>query len=244
MRVVDLGDDPLVGVLVLLGLCELHVVGEWHLGALLVEGVVGLHDLDLDAHDALLEEDVPNGHVQVVELGLARGDHVADLELHGLGSLLLELAGDDDLAALGAVGDGALEHGVGGQPQRDLRDELELHGLGEGRGAQALLVDLLHGDGDAVPAVAEPLLDHRLQLPDLPALLADDGRGLRGSDPDLGLGQRGGELEASVTGVDQGSGEEGVHLGVEDTVGHELSLLVDLTDCGHCGEKYYNIWIN
>ena len=43
------------------------------------------------------------GLVDVVLLGLARGDEVAVLELHGLGALRPQLAADDDLAALGTV---------------------------------------------------------------------------------------------------------------------------------------------
>ena len=68
-------------------------------------GVIGQHDLDLDSHDSLLEEHMPDSLVDIVILGLASGDHVALLELHALGSLLPQLAGNDHFTTLAAFHD-------------------------------------------------------------------------------------------------------------------------------------------
>jgi len=76
-------------VFVSLGVVDDDVIGDGDFNSVLSLGVVGLHDLYLDSHDSLLEEDVSDGDVDEVQLRLSGADHVSLLELHGLGSLLL-----------------------------------------------------------------------------------------------------------------------------------------------------------
>jgi len=173
---------------------------------------------------------VAGGDVEVVNLGLTGADHVTLLELHGLGALLLELAGDDNLAALSVVHHDGLDDGVGGESDGDVLEELELQGLDLGGGAETLSLDTLDGEFDGVLGVVEPLLDEEGELSELSALNTDDGEDLGGLDSDLGLDGGDSDLDAGVTGLLESLAEEGVEFGLENTVRHELFLLVDSLD--------------
>merc|ERR1712160_118899 len=82
---------------VFLGLVHDDVVWKWNRRAHLALWVVRQHDLDLDAKHALSHGDVPHGRLDVVVLGVTRGDEVAVLELHRLRALRAQLAADNDL---------------------------------------------------------------------------------------------------------------------------------------------------
>ena len=56
----------------------------------------------LDSKDTLTQKNVSACDIDVVVAWVTRVDHQAVDELHGLGSLTSELAGDNDLAALSA----------------------------------------------------------------------------------------------------------------------------------------------
>jgi hypothetical protein len=60
--IVDPTEDSLL-VVVFLGIGNLYKVGQWLVGTLLVVGVIVLHNLDLDTHNALLEEDMSDCNV-------------------------------------------------------------------------------------------------------------------------------------------------------------------------------------
>lgn len=63
-------------------------------------------------------------------LGLAGLDHVAIRELHGLGALRAQLAGDDHLRALGALLHHEAEHAVARAADRQAAQQLVLERLG------------------------------------------------------------------------------------------------------------------
>jgi hypothetical protein len=92
--------------LLLLGLDDGDGVGKTRATGLLASGVVGrrrgAHDLDLDTEHTLPEQNVTGGVVNEVLSGLTGVDHEAVGELHGLGTGSAQLAGDDNLATLGA----------------------------------------------------------------------------------------------------------------------------------------------
>ena len=80
-------------LLFLLGLLDDDLVREVSVDASeLASEINRNHNLDLNTHDTLLEENVSNGAVNVLVLGLAGGNEVSLLVLHGLGTLLTELA--------------------------------------------------------------------------------------------------------------------------------------------------------
>jgi len=224
------GGPDLLLLLLALGVVDDDVIGDGGLDSEATGGVEGQHNLDLDSHDALLEEDVAGGDVEIVDLGLTGADHVTLLELHGLGALLLELAGDDDLTTLGVVHHDGLDDGVGGESDGDILEELELQGLDLGGGAETLSLDALDGEFYGVLGVVEPLLDEEGELSELSALNTDDGEDLGGLDSDLGLDGSNSDLDAGVTSLLESLAEEGVEFGLENTVSHELFLLVDSLD--------------
>lgn len=158
--------------LLLLGLDDGDGVGKTLAAGLLAGGVGGrgrgAHDLDLDTEDTLAEEDVAGGVVNEVLSGLTGVDHEAVGELHGLGTGGAQLAGDDNLATLGAgLHDEAgkivrmrslLESGgnclpedtVAGTTDGKTVEELVAEGLALGDSGKTAGLDLGGVEGDAV----------------------------------------------------------------------------------------------
>jgi len=97
------GVSEISGIIFLLGVVDGDVIRNWVGWSVGTSWVVGEHDLDLASHNSLLEEDVSDGDIQVIQLGLSSADHISLLELHGLGSLLSHLSGDDDLTSSGTT---------------------------------------------------------------------------------------------------------------------------------------------
>ena len=118
--------------------------------------------------------------------------------------------------------------------------ELVLEGLDVGGGAQVSVIrDWLDGEVDLVVGVVEvvSLLDEGLDLLDLTGLLGEDVLALGGADTDLSVDGGGADLNAGVALNSESLLEELVELSLEDTVGDELLLGVDLlaSSCfSHC----------
>lgn len=212
-------------VLLLLGLDDGDGVGEGLLGARLALRVRAAHDLDLDTEDTLAEEDVAGGRVDEVLGGLAGVDHEAVGELHGLGAGGAELAGDDDLAALGTGLHDEAEDTIAGATDGETVKELVAEGLALSDGGETAVLDLGGVQGDAVLRELEALLDERGELADAAALLAEDLLGVRRADDDVGHGRGDADLDARVALLGQLTLEELVQLSVEDAIGDELSAL-------------------
>ncbi len=131
--------------------------------------VVGQHNSDLDTHDTLSEADVSDSSVHVGDSGLTGVNHVSVSELHGLSSLLSELAGDDDFATLGTL----VEHlsddvhggGSGGDTDEESLDEV----LGLLLGVEAVVGSFLGEEDELViggSVKAESLFDEALEFLD------------------------------------------------------------------------------
>ena len=211
--------------LLLLGLNDGDGVGESLLGTGLALGVRAAHDLDLDTQDTLAEQDVAGGAVDELLGGLTGVDHEAVGELHGLGTGGTELAGDDNLAALGAALHDEAEDTIAGTADGQTVEQLVAEGLALSDGGQTAVLDLGGVQGDGVLGELEALLDERGELTDAAALLAEDLLGVGGADDDVGDGRGDADLDAGVTLLSELALEELVELGVEDTVGDELSPL-------------------
>lgn len=211
--------------LLLLGLEDGDGVGESLLGAGLALGVGAAHDLDLDAENTLAEEDVAGGVVDEVLGGLTRVDHEAVGELHGLGASSTELAGDDDLATLGAGLHDEAEDTVAGATDGETVEELVAEGLALGDGGETAVLDLGGVEGDGVLGELEALLDERGELADAAALLAENLLGVGGADDDVGYRGGDADLDAGIALLGQLALEELVELSVEDAIGDELSAL-------------------
>ena len=89
-----------------------QVLGRSHLSL----GVVGLHadmsvlslkcveddsHLNLDTQNTLTEEDVPDGVIDVIDVGLTRVNHESIDELHGFGTGGTKFTGNDNFATFG-----------------------------------------------------------------------------------------------------------------------------------------------
>lgn len=195
------------------------------LGAGLALGVGAAHDLDLDTEDTLAEEDVTGGAVDELLGGLTGVDHEAVGELHGLGTGGTELAGDDDLATLGAGLHDEAQDTVAGTTDGETVEELVAEGLALGDGGQTTVLDLGGVEGNAVLGELEALLDEGGELADAATLLTEDLLGVGGADDDVGNGRGDADLDAGVSLLGQLALEELVQLGIEDTVSDELSPL-------------------
>jgi hypothetical protein len=152
-------------------------------------------------------------------------DHEAVGELHGLGAGGAELAGDDDLAALGAALHDEAEDTVAGAADGEAVEELVAEGLALGDGGETAVLDLGGVEGDGVLGELEALLDEGGELADAATLLAEDLLGVGGADDDVGDGRGDADLDAGVALLSELALEEFVELGVEDTVSDELSPL-------------------
>jgi len=79
-----------------------YVVRKGSFGTILVVGVPGQHDLDLDAKHTLTEEHMPDSTVNIDIGGLSTVDHETINKFHALGTLTSQLSRDHHFATLGA----------------------------------------------------------------------------------------------------------------------------------------------
>jgi len=219
-------------------------VGEGLLGAELAFWVVSLHDLNLDTQYTLLEENVSDGVVNKVASGLTGVDHESVGEFHGFGAGGAELARDDNLTTLGTGLHDESENTVACPADGKPTKELVPQALALGNSRETTALDLLGVELEGVFGELEPLLDERGELADAATLLTEDFLSVGGTDDDFGTGVRNADLTPRVTLLCQLAGEELAQLGAEHTVGHELSLLADLSRhfegffaCGFAGER-------
>lgn len=215
-----LGDGGL-----LLGVENGDSVRQRLLGTSLALGVGAAHDLDLDTQHTLAEQDVTSGAVDEVLGGLARVDHEAIGELHGLGTGSTELTRDDNLATLGARLHDKAKDTIASTTDSKTVEQLVAERLALGDGGQTTVLDLSGVEGDAVLGELEALLDQAGELADAATLLAENLLGVGGADNDVGNGGGNADFDTGVTLLGQLTLEELVQLGVEHTVGDELSPL-------------------
>ena len=218
--------------LLLLWLDDGDGVGQRLLRAGLSFWVRSAHDLDLDAEDTLAEEDVAGSEVDEVLGGLAGVDHEPVGELHALGTGSAKLAGDDHLATLGAALHDESEDTIAGSSDGQAVEELVPEGLALSDGGETTVLDLGGVEGDGVFGELEALLDEGGELTDPSSLLAENLLCVGGPDDDIGDGGSDADLDARVSLLSQFALEELVQLGVEDTIGHELSPLRAATGSG------------
>lgn len=209
----------------LLGVEDGNGVGERGGGAGLALRVGATHDLDLDTQYTLAEQNVTGGAVDEVLGGLARVDHEAIGELHGFGTGSTELARDNNLTALGTRLHDEAQDTIAGTTDGQTVKELVAEGLALGDGGQTAVLDLGGVEGDAVLGELEALLDQAGELADAATLLTENLLSVGSADDDVGNGGGDADFDAGVALLGQLALEELVQLGVEDTVGDELSPL-------------------
>lgn len=195
------------------------------LGAGLAIRVAAAHDLDLDTEHTLTEQDVTGGSVDELTSWLARVDHEAVSELHGLGAGSAKLAGDDNLATLGTALHDEAENAVAGTADGQTIQELVAQRLALGDSRETAVLNLGGIEGDGVLGELKALLDETGELADAAALLAKDLLGVGGANDDIGDSWSNADLDAGVALLSQLALEELVQLSVENAVGDELPLL-------------------
>ena len=222
----------LVVIAVILRLRDLDRVGHNLVFAALDLDFGTLHDLYLESKNTLTQLDVSHCNVDEIVLGLTRRYLVTLSVLLGLGTLATYLTGNNNLTTGGvsATHDGT-EDVVGGHTDWGACEELVLESLAVGSGAEVTIVlQSPDGEVDLVVAVVEvvSLANERLDLLHLTSLLGGDVVGLGGTDADLRIDGGGADLDASIALHTESLLEELVELSLENTIGNELLLRVDL----------------
>jgi len=143
------------------------------------------HDFDFDTEDALSEEDVAHGSVNVFFGGVAAVDHQSVNEFHSLGSLASQLAGDNDFAALGAGLHDEAENAIAGSSHGETTDQLVAKRFSLSDGAKTTGGDLLSVKLDGTIGVVEALLHDGSQFADALAFVTQHILGARRKDDDL-----------------------------------------------------------
>merc|ERR1719426_741756 len=134
---------------------------------------------------ALAHEHVPDRRVDVRPLRVARLDHVAVRELHGLGALRPQFSRDDDLDAFCTRLHHESNNTVARPPHREATEQLVFQRLGLGLGTQAPVRDALRIEFNSSVLEVEALLDHAREFSNSLALLAEDILRSSGADDDL-----------------------------------------------------------
>jgi len=191
-----------------LGLDERDRVGEVLGRTLPAFGVVRLHNLDLDTQNTLSEEYVPDGIVDIVDVGLTRVNHEPIDELHRFGTGRTEFTGDDDFATFGAGFHDESEDTVAGSPHSQTTQQLVPQALGLSSRRQTPELDLLGIELQRVFGEFEPLLNQRLELSDPSSLVAQNVLGVGSPDDNFGTGVGDSDFTSRVTFLGELSGEE------------------------------------
>ena len=215
--------DGLGNGLLLLGLDDGDGVGKSLLGAGLALGVAAAHDLDLDAENTLAEKDVAGGAVDEVLSGLTGVDHEAVGELHGLGASGAQLAGNNDLATLGAGLHDEAENAIAGTTNGKTVEELVAEGLALSDGRKTAVLDLGGVQRNRVLGELEPLLDQGGELANAAALLSENLLSVGSTDNDICDSGRNAHFYATVPFFSQFFLEELIELCVEHAIGDDCT---------------------
>ena len=226
------GDDLRLSVrIIILGLFDLNEIG--HDLLLVADLDLGaLHDLDLETENTLTKLDGTSSGVNEIVLGLTSGDLITLSVLLGLSTLATDLTSNDDLATDSTTtAHDSTKDVVSGHTDGSTSEELELKSLNVGGSAQVSVVgDGFDGKVDLVVGVVEvvSLLNEGLDLLNLTGLLVEEFVALGSTNTDLGVDAGGANLDSGITLHTESLLEELVELSLEDTVGNELLLGIDL----------------
>jgi len=218
-------------VVIILRLLDLDEV--WH-DLLLVSDLNSgtLHDLDLETENTLTELDGTDSLIDEIVLGLTSRDLITLSILLGLGSLTTDLTSDDNFATNSlTTAHNSSKDVVGSHTDGSTVEKLELEGLDVGSSTKVLVIgDWLDGKINSVVVIVEvvSLLDEGLDLLNLTGLLVEELVALGSTNTDLGVDAGGADLDTGITLHTESLLEELVELSLEDTVGNELLLGIDL----------------
>jgi len=155
---------------------------------------VGQHDFDFDPEDALAEQDVTNGSIDVLLRRVTAVNHQPVHEFHSLGSLTTQFSRNDHLAALGTGLHDETEDSVTRSAHGETADQLVAKGLGLSDGAQTAGGNLFGVEFDGPIGVIEPLLHYGSEFANSLSLIAEDILSARSENDDLGARWRNANL--------------------------------------------------
>ena len=193
--------------------------------------------------------------VLATSLTVAVGFSISYSELHALRTSSTKLAGHDDFAALGTGLHDEAQDTIAGATNSQAVEQLVAQGLALSDSGETAVLHLGGVERDGVLGELEALLNQGGELADAAALLAQnflsvgcaDDCGALDSDisvrlwevrrrTDIGDSGSHADLDTGVTLLGQLTLEKLVQLGVENTIGDELSALRDSTLLsGHVG---------
>jgi len=224
--------DRGLGVIVfVLGLVDLDVVGH---DLLFVSNLQlgALHDLYLKTENTLTELNGTDSRVNEIVLGLTSGNLITLSIFLGLGSLTTNLTSDNDLATDGlTTSHDGTEDVVSSHTDGSTIKKLELEGLDISSGAKVLVIrDWFYSKIDLVILIVEviSLLDERLDLLDLTGGFFEELLLLGGTNTNFSVDAGGTDLNTGITLHTKSLLEELVEFSLENTIGNELLLGVDL----------------
>lgn len=158
---------------------------------------------------------------------LVRGaalDHVALLELDGLGALAAQLARDGDLHPLGrvlALHD-EVEHRERGAARVDALEQLETQRLGLRLGAEVAAGHVVEEEREGFGLQVEALGQQRLQLVVKARAIAEQRGGLCGHDGDLHLGRAVPHAHTCEAFFGDAVSEDLLQFGLEEALAYDL----------------------
>lgn len=170
----------------------------------------------------LLHQDAADGASHVVVVGVTSVNHETVAELHRLGSLATQLTTHNDLATTGTALHNVAQSAVARTTHAQATEHLVAQRLSLGNGAQTALLYSLGVQLNRALLEAESLLDHRCELSDSSAFLAEHRLRSRGHHDDLGHRRRHTHLHTTVTVLGQLTCEKSVQLSLEHTITHKL----------------------
>ena len=156
---------------------------------------------------------------------LARVDHESVCELHGLGTSSTELSGYNDLTTLSTRLHNETEDTIASTTDGKTTEKLVAEGLALSNSRKTTVLNLFGVEFQGVFGELETLLHEGSKLTDAATLLTENLLGVGGADDDVGDSRGHPDFDARVTLLSQLALEELVELGVENTVGDELSAL-------------------
>ena len=146
-------------------------------------------------------------------------------ELHGLGTSSPQLSRHNNLTSLGARLHDEPQHTVAGSPDSQAVQQLVPQALALCNSRETPVLDLGGIQRYAVLGELETLLDEGGELANATALLSEDFLSVCGANDDIGNGGSDADFDARVALLGEFTLEEFIELGVEDTIGDELSAL-------------------
>mmetsp|Transcript_12637 Transcript_12637/g.40697 ORF Transcript_12637/g.40697 Transcript_12637/m.40697 type:complete len:267 (+) Transcript_12637:389-1189(+) len=217
---------------VLFRLLHQDLVGKRCLRTGLARRVMRQHDGHAYAEHALAQSNMPDAHVDVLALRLARLDHVAVRELHLLGARAANLATHGALHTFGAALHHEADDTIARAADRKATDEFEAQRLALRHCAKAAVGNLLCVQLHRILREVPALLHDRGELTDAAALLSKNILRAGRTDDHLGTHRRHADLDTRVAILSKLARQQLIQLRKEDAIRDELPLLADLSSHG------------